>query len=45
MGSKEKTKSCDHIRMCTYMGMMDMVRWILGPDWVLVITIFDELDE
>jgi hypothetical protein len=43
--SKEKIKSYDHIKMCIYIGMMDMVRWVPGPDWVLVITIFDELDE
>jgi hypothetical protein len=29
--------------MCTCMGMMGMVRWILGPEWVLDITIHDEM--
>jgi hypothetical protein len=38
-GSKDKIKSQNYIKMCTYMGM---VRWILGPECVLVITIFDE---
>ena len=41
-GSKEKIKSYNQIKMCTCMGMMDMVRWILGPEWVLDITIYDE---
>ena len=24
--------------MCTCMDIMDMVRWILGPEWVLVMV-------
>jgi hypothetical protein len=28
--------------MCTCMDVMDMVRWILNPEWVLDITIYDE---
>jgi hypothetical protein len=30
--------------MCTCMGVVSMVRWILGPEWVLGITIhiYDE---
>ena len=41
-GSKEKIKSYNQIKMCMYMDMVDMVRWILGPEWVLAITIYDE---
>jgi hypothetical protein len=27
------------------MNAVHMVRWTLGPEWVLVITIFNEWDE
>jgi hypothetical protein len=37
--SKEKIKSNNQIKMCMCRHMMDMVRWILGPEWVLDITI------
>jgi hypothetical protein len=38
-GSKEKIKSYNLIKMCMCRDMMDMVRWVLGPEWVLDITI------
>jgi hypothetical protein len=37
--SKEKMKSYNQIKMCMCRDMMHMVRWILGPEWVLDITI------
>ena len=39
-GSTEKIKSYHQIKMCTGMAMVCMVRWILGPEWVLDITIY-----
>ena len=38
-GSTEKIKPYHQIKMCTGMAMVGMVRWILGPEWVLDITI------
>jgi hypothetical protein len=38
-GSKEKIKSYNLIKMCMCRDMIDMVRWVLGPEWVLDITI------
>jgi hypothetical protein len=38
--SKKKIKSYNQIKTCMCMDMMDMVRWILGPKWVLDITIY-----
>jgi hypothetical protein len=37
--SKEKIKSHNQIKMCMCRDMMDMVRWILGPEWALDIAI------
>jgi hypothetical protein len=41
-GSKEKMKSYNQINMCMCMNVVDMVRWSLVAEWVLVITISDE---
>jgi hypothetical protein len=38
--SKKKIKSYSQIILCTCMGMMAMVRWTLGSEWVLDITIY-----
>jgi hypothetical protein len=38
-GSKGTIKSYNQIKMCMCRDMMDRVRWILGPKWVLDITI------
>jgi hypothetical protein len=38
-GSKERIKSYNQIKMCIFIDMMDMVRWILGLEWVPDITI------
>jgi hypothetical protein len=39
-GSKERIKSYNQIKMCMCRDMMGMVKWILGPGWVLDITIW-----
>jgi hypothetical protein len=36
----EKNNSYNRIKMCTCMGVMDMVRWILDSEQVLAITIY-----
>jgi hypothetical protein len=37
--SKDKIKSYNLIKMCMCRDMMDMVRWVLGLEWELYITI------
>jgi hypothetical protein len=40
---QENNNSYNPIKMCTCMDMIYMVRWILGPEWVLDVTILDEM--
>jgi hypothetical protein len=40
---QEKNNSYNQIKKCTCMDVMSMVRCILDPDWVLDITIHDEI--
>jgi hypothetical protein len=41
----KKVKSHNLIKMCMCVDDDDVARWLLGPEWVLAITVNDEYDD
>jgi hypothetical protein len=37
---QEKTNSYNQIKMCTCMNVVDVLRWPIAPEWVLLISFF-----